>query len=99
MTYPIAEIIMAENANLVGKEINHGLDNIVIEALFVAEKNSSAENVKKTYDKIFISGMNNRSALVKLGILQKPLDVYVAGVQSQKVICLPLSLVLSHILP
>ena len=90
---------MADNANLVGKEINHGLDNILIKALFVAEKNSSAENARRVYDKMLMSGMNNRSALGKLGILQKPLDVYVAGAQSQKLICLPLLLVLSHILP
>jgi hypothetical protein len=98
MTYPMAKIIIDENSNLVGKEISHDPDNIVIEALFAAEKNSSSKDAKKIYDEI-LKGMDNKPALIKSGILQKPLDVYVAGVQHHKVTFIPLSLVLSHVLP
>jgi hypothetical protein len=99
MTYPMAKNIIDDNSNLVGKEINHDPAKIVIEALFIAEKNASPGQVKEIYNEIVIKGTDNRSALIKLGLLQKPLDIYVAGVQDHKTTFIQLSLVISHVLP
>jgi hypothetical protein len=98
MTYPMAKMIIEDNLNLAGKAINHDLANIVIEALFAAGKNSSCKEAKKIYDEI-LKGTGNRLALMKAGMLQEPLDVYVAGQQSNKLTFIPLSLVVAHVLP